>query len=267
VKYMEADKYRLYIDESGTHGYSGDFSEIRNRYLALSGVIVKKEHYEEHVQPKVEELRSLFTADADYPPPLHLIDIISKRGAFSLLKDSEIEADFNEKYLHLLESSDFTYCNIVLDKQTHKERYGKDAMHPYHYCLSVLLERYVRFLQSINAQGDVIAECRGKKEDRHLAQEFSHFYNAGTYFLDKENIQLRLTSKNIKLMKKDKNIAGLEIADLLAMPFKHLVLKKYGVVSTMSENFTMKALKAAYPKVRRGGYPTTARGYGLKLIK
>lgn len=258
-------KYRLYIDESGTHKYSKS-EEIKERYLCLNGIIISAESNQKFISPKWEELRSIFTDDPDFPAVFHLSDVIEKVGVFRKLEDETTRVSFNEKYLKILEDGDFTICSVVLDKKEHLSKYGQSAMHPYHYCLDVLLERYVNFLDN-NGYGDVVAEARGKKEDSKLKSEFEHFYNDGTWYIKPSIIQKRLSSKKLKLKTKEARISGLELSDMLVAPMKFLTLHQYNKILELSDNFTKNVIDKIYPKIRRCPYDKTKlRGFGIKLI-
>jgi hypothetical protein len=74
------------------------------------------------------------------------------------------------------------------------------------------------FLEGEQSQGDVMAEARGGVEDRKLKDSFTRIYENGTDFVNKERFQNVLTSKELKLKQKSNNIAGLQLADLLAHP-------------------------------------------------
>ena len=262
---MEKEKYRLYIDESGTHKYSKS-TDIKERYLCLLGVIFSSEHNQKYLSPKWEELRSVFTQDVDFPTVFHYVDVVGGKNEFSKLSDQTTKETFNQKYLEVLRDADYTLCCVVLDKKSHNETYGTSAMHPYHYCLNVLLERYVKFLSGKNASGDVIAEARGGKEDELLRSEFSRFYENGTSFLESEVVQRRLSSKKLKLKTKEARICGLELADMLATPMKFLTLKKHGLLENLSDNFTKTVLETIYCKVRKNPLNGSVKGYGIKLI-
>ncbi len=256
--------YRLYIDESGNHSY-GCTDSIQGRYLALCGIMFSQFQNENYIAPKFEEMRSIFTEDVDDRPTFHYTDLINKNGHFAKLNDASVKASFNGIYINFLESSEFTICCIVIDKKAHKERYGQ-PMHPYHYCLNLLLERYVQFLRRIDSKGDVMAEGRGGKEDQLLKSEFQNFFNNGTSYLDSDKIQLRLSSKEMKIKTKEARIAGLELADLLATPLKFLTLYQNKVIDKLDDNFSRQVLKLVWPKIRSA--PSGKKnGYGLKLIK
>ena len=113
---------------------------------------------------------------------------------------------------------EYTVFTVVIDKLEHQNRYGVWRFDPYHYCLHVLIERFVLWLERKGAEGDVLAESRGGTEDRRLKASFERAYEQGTSFLDATRIQSRLTSRQMKVKSKANNIAGLQIADLVAHP-------------------------------------------------
>ncbi len=262
---MEKEKYRLYIDESGTHKYSKS-DDIKERYLCLMGIMISAESNQNFISPRWEELRTIFTQDTDFPAVFHYVDVVSGNDGFGKLKEKETQEIFNAKYLEMLRDGEYVICCVVLDKKAHIEKYGTSAMHPYHYCLNVLLERYVKFLCTKDASGDVLAEARGKKEDELLRSEFSRFYEHGTSFLVKEVVQRKLSSSKLKLKTKEARISGLELADMLATPMKYLVLQQYGLIPSLSDNFTRTVLKTVVSKIRKNPYTGVVKGFGIKLI-
>lgn len=259
------EKYRLYIDESGTHGYSG-MGAIKGRYLSLTGVIVSESQNVQVLQPAMRAMKMIVADDPDDLPVLHREEIVQKSGAFTKLSDPLIEQEFNSIFLPLLNALEYDICTVVLDKQSHLDRYGKSASHPYHYCLDVLLERYVLFLESKNAKGDVIAEARGRTEDRPLMDKYTAFYEKGTFFCRPHRIQLSLTSREIKVKPKTKLISGLEFADLLSLPSKFDILSSVSLIPPLTPNFTKVIVDAIQGKYMRsvGGAIT---GFGKKFIK
>lgn len=259
------EKYRLYIDESGTHNYS-DKDSIKHRYLGIVGVIVAVSDYQSDIQPKIIGLKKMFSEDPDDLVLLHRDEIVNKQGAFAKLADKEFESRFNEGLIDLLENGNYVLCGIVLDKKSHFDRYDKAATHPYHYCLNVLLERYVLFLEENGVTGDVMSEARGKKEDSALRDAYERFYLRGTNFISTERIQERLTSKKIKLRTKQNCAEGLELADLLVLATKFHVLNTYNVIKELNDNFSKVIVDKTQPKFRHNGNGYV-KGYGIKLIE
>ncbi|MFC1654111.1 hypothetical protein ACFL1M_04660, partial [Patescibacteria group bacterium] len=173
---------------------------------------------------------------------------------------------FDEKFLELVGEVNYTLCVVVIDKKQHFKTYTESAIHPYHYCLTTLLERYTSFLSENNAIGDVMAESRGGKEDRTLKDVYSSFYLKGTAFRSPQFVQNHLTSKKLKTRNKIHAVAGLEMADLLSLPTKLDVLHSYGALSNLSDNFTKKIIGKVQSKYRRKPGSTRIKGYGKKLI-
>lgn len=256
--------YRLYIDESGTHHYSQS-DDIKKRYLGLTGIIIERQEYENKFQPKIIEIKKIFSSDPDNLPILHREDIINKKGLFGKLTDREIEKIFNTKLLEILSDVDYAVCAVVIDKKSHLQKYQKSADHPYHYCLKTMLERYLHFLK-IRGKGDVMAESRERTEDMALKQVYETFFQQGTYFCSKEYVQSLLTSSQIKIKDKDRGIAGLEFADLLTLATKLDVLEAYGLISPLTENFNKKIVQTVQKKYCRGNNTQRVKGYGKKLL-
>lgn len=261
---MDEKKYRLYIDESGVHDYSNS-ELIKSRYLGLTGFIISEKFNVEILQPNLLELKRIIANDPDELPVLHREDIINKRGVFAKLNNESIEKQFNEKFLWLLKNLDYTVCAVVLDKKTHLERYKESAFHPYHYCMNVLLERYVFYLKENGGRGDVLAEARGKKEDHALKGEYKRFYEGGTYFCKPKHIQQFLTSKEIKIKPKSKMFVGLEFADLISLATKLDILHSHGKLPELTDNFCKIVIHNIQDKYRCSS-SGESKGFGKILI-
>jgi len=219
-----AKRYRLYIDESGDHTYTVLDSSSK-RYLGIIGCFVESDYYRQKFQPDFEQLKQkYFPHSPDEPVILHRTEIIEKRSSFWRLRDFETEKNFNEDLLNFFKNTDYRVVMVIIDKKSHIERYKEAAFHPYHYCVAALLERYCGFLNIHNAIGDVLAERRGGREDMQLKEAYKRVYESGTTQRNPEFFQKVLTSKEIKIKAKSANIAGLQLADLLAHPSKNEVL-------------------------------------------
>ncbi len=221
-------RYRLYVDESGDHTYQ-NLSEPAARYLGLTGVAVEVEYYRDDFQPALEELKqSIFPHSPDDPVVLVRNRIISRKGAFGRLKDKEVNAQWEKGWLDFLRRHQIRIFTVVIDKHEHREKYRNAAWHPYYYSMTVLMERYRGWLSYLKARGDVLAESRGRKEDRELQGAYDNVLARGTNFLSAQQFSEVLTSRKLKIKKKEHNIAGLQVADLLAFPSKVDVLASYG---------------------------------------
>jgi len=127
---------------------------------------------------------------------------------------------------------EYTVITVCIDKKKHKETYNVWRYDPYHYCLAVLLEYFVFFLERIKGCGDVMSESRGGKENRRLMDSFSRLWQNGTEYLAPEKFQKVLTSKQLKVKLKLNNISGLQLADLIAHPSRNEILREHGLLES-----------------------------------
>jgi hypothetical protein len=211
-------KYRLYVDEVGNSDL-GASRDPNHRYLSLTGVILELGYVDAVVAPKLETLkRRYFVTHVDEPVVFHRKKLVNKRYPFQSLRDPEVEVGFNTDLLSLLRALDYTVITIVIDKLEHMERYSTWRYDPYHYCQEVLLERYVLWLHQQGAVGDVMAESRGGKEDMRLKKSFARIHEEGSDYVRAGVFHEYLTSGQLKVKAKSSNIAGLQLADLIAHP-------------------------------------------------
>jgi len=267
--------YRLYIDESGDHSY-GRKEEERyprlekrdKRYLGLTGCIFKLDYYRDEFVPTLDSFKRDFF-DPDEQVVLHAKDIIQRHGVFHILRNEEISARFDAGLIDVISNADYRVINVVVDKKNHIERYGESAWHPYHYCLLVLLERYCFFLRRHRARGDVLAESRGKTEDYELKKAYKRVYEDGTRFKSDKFFKQYLTSKEIKIKPKWKNVAGLQLADMLSNPLRKYTLILNGEMPAPEylDRFWVKIVEAVKPKIYCRESDGRVDGYGLVLIK
>lgn len=222
-------KYRMYIDEVGNSdlGASGD---PNHRYLNLTAVIMKLSYVDQTVFPKVELLKKkYFFSHPDDPVILHRKELVNKKHPFESLRDSDKEGTFNTELLQLLRDLDYVVLSVTIDKLEHKRRYQTWRFDPYHYCLAVLVERYVMWLRRRKVKGDVMAESRGGKEDRRLKKSYKDLYDQGSEMMRAEQFAESLTSCQLKVKLKQNNISGLQLADLIAHPiYKAMVTERNG---------------------------------------
>ncbi len=211
-------KYRLYIDEVGNSDL-GSSKDPNHRYLSLTGVILNLEYVSTTAFPAIEALkRDHFNSHPDEPVTLHRKELVNKKHPFESLRDPATETAFNQSLLNLIQNLDYAVITVVIDKLEHNQRYEAWRFDPYHYCMTVIVERYVLWLKSKGAVGDVMAESRSGKEDLSLKDAFERVYTNGSDFMEPEMFVAYLTSRQLKVKIKSNNIAGLQLADIVAYP-------------------------------------------------
>jgi hypothetical protein len=168
-------KYRLYVDEVGNSDV-GASQDPNHRYLSLTGIILELGYVDAVLHPRLEAMkRRFFGSHADDPVVLHRKDLIQKKPPFEALRDPAVDRDFATELMKLLEEADYAVITAVIDKLEHQQKYATWRYDPYHYCLHVIVERYVMWMRRRGFKGDVMAESRGKKEDMRLKKSFSGF--------------------------------------------------------------------------------------------
>jgi len=254
-------RYRLYLDESGDHTFT-DIGDPAKRYLGLTGILVESEAYRTSFHPALESLKQThFPHDPDYPVILHRKELISCRGPFWRLREGTNRRRFDEDLLHFLAEQEYFLITVVIDKLAHIARYGDAAYHPYHYCLLVMLERYCGFLNRLNGQGDVMAESRGKVEDGQLKAVYKRVTAPSFCESVARFFQTALTSKELKLKPKTANIAGLQVADLLAYPCRQGVLMEEKRIIADPDPFGGEIRRCVHAKYNRRLGDGCIRGY------
>ena len=245
-------KYRMYVDEVGNPDL-GSSDNPNHRYLSLTGVICDLDHVKNFLHPEMEKLKQkFFHSHPDEPVIFHRKEMMNAIGAFIELKDASVREAFNEKLISLLSNCQYIVITVCIDKKTHRDTYTIWRYDPYHYCLVVLLERFVLFLKRMNAIGDVLAESRGGKEDLRLKKSFHGVWENGSDFIPADLFRKYLTSKELKVRPKSANVSGLQLADLLAHPSRSEILYENGLLGRELSAFVKRIidiLNSKYDKV------------------
>jgi hypothetical protein len=259
--------YRIYIDEVGNHDLN-HADDPNQRFLSLTGVILESHHTLTMLQPEMYQIKSaFFQSDPDEPIIFHRKELVNRRSPFHALRDPDTEQRFNTALLLALVRWDYRVITVVIDKRAHRDQYQVWHYHPYHYCLAVLLERFVLFLHYGGHRGDVMVESRGRREDGMLKESYIRLYERGTANVASERWQERLTSRELKVKPKSANIAGLQLADLIAHPSRREVLIEQGLMMDNHDTFGDQICAILrQSKYHRNGRTGQIVGYGKKML-
>lgn len=261
TRQSQKPRYRLYIDESGDHTYKL-LGETSHRYLALLGVWFQQaDDYVAFADDLESFKRGIFGPRPDRPVVLHRSDVINRKGPFGVLCNPDVHGRFNTGLLELIKDARFRMVCVIVDKRAHVDKYTS-PFHPYHYCLAAMLDRYSGWLNYKNAIGDVLAESRAREEDLQLKQAYRRVYESGTLMFNHEHHQRALTSKDIKLRSKITNIAGIQLADVLAHPVKQAFLLEKGKIVEHRQTFGKQVCDAVIGKFNINTRTGQVEGYG-----
>ena len=257
-------KYRIYIDETGNSDLKASGNQ-NHQYLCLAGVVMDLDYVQNVFQPKLEQLKKdFFNSHPDEPIIFHRKELMNAKYPFHSLKDENKKNEFNTAYLKLLSDTDFSIIAVLIDKLEHNEGYATWKYDPYHYCQEILVEHYRLFLHLNHFKGDVMIESRGGAEDMRLKKSFNNLIEKGTQYLKSEEIKEVLTSTQLKVKPKNANIAGLQLADLLAHPIRRWIFNNILNIKEEKQTFADEILKIIEPKIFK--YKEKIIGYGAKKL-
>jgi len=207
----------LYIDETGDHRYR-QLDQLERRYLGLTGVLINKEYYDKSVPQTLEALkRQFFKYDPDRPPILVRSHIVYRKYAFGVLLNEDLNAKWETALVGFYRDLRAQIFTVVIDKKIHKEKYPLQTFDAYVYSLAVLLWRVHGFLRIYGQKADIMAEARGKVEDASIQASFDYVREHGfTGFGTPEGYCETYPAPKLKFGTKRDNVAGLQIADLIA---------------------------------------------------
>ncbi|HEY2406758.1 MAG TPA: DUF3800 domain-containing protein [Polyangiaceae bacterium] len=261
----ESKRLRLYIDESGDHKPAREGDDFQKRYLCLVGVMFPMDSTI-HVELESLKSRHFPAHHPDDPICLHRRDIIDKTGPFRALRDPDKRQAFDDDILGFLRKHKYLVIGAVVDKVKHSTSPQKQSEHPYNFGLQLLLERYAGRLLHKGHQGDVMAESRGRREDTLLRAEYIKVYDGGTRYQPAQQFQKALTSRELKLKGKGDNIAGLQIADLIAREVLIDVLSINGHTFKSASPFCTELRRILQVKYNNHTADKRIDGYGRILV-
>jgi hypothetical protein len=201
--------YVVYVDESGDHSLASVDPEYPVFVLALC--VFHKRHYSEKIIPAFEKLKfNYFGHDSVV---LHENELRKQKGAFAFLAQRAVREEFMAYLSSIMEASNFILIAGVVDKARLSKSEGA-ASNPYHIALGMCLEALHSFLvekKQAQLKTHLVVECRGKKEDAELELEFRRI-------CDGKNSSGHPLPFDMVFADKKTNLAGLQLADLVARP-------------------------------------------------
>ncbi len=242
-------RYRMFIDESGNHHVTDDaLKSEANHHLCLLASMLEMSSEEPELVEKMNRIKRMYFPRCHENVVFHREDILKRKPPFDILTQEHLGKNFDAAMLDLYQTANYHLLAVVFDKPSHKKRYGSAMWHPYHYCLEILIDRYVKFLRRRNAVGDVYAEVRGTKEDRLLKKSWDDLRTSGSRYTTRGEMNQRLTSRDISLKPKSANVCGLQLSDLLVTNVGRGILVENEVREMFRDPFGRKVCKAVKDK-------------------
>ena len=125
----------------------------------------------------------------------------------------------------LMGMRDHQLSATVILKEKQKEKYGPRAYNPYSLSLEFCIERLLQLIEN-REQKEVllVADARGKNEDKVLLNSFNWIMRAGGDYLGRS--RLAKIPFRLEFKPKSNNLIGHQIGDLAAYPIVRPALDK-----------------------------------------
>jgi len=240
-------KYCLFLDECGDQNLA-NFDPLFPVF-SLCGILISESDYSEMCN-KVAEIKKKYWGNKKII--FHSRDIRKCEKGFEILFDIDVKKSFYEDLNSLIKNICYTIVSCSILKEPYIRKYGRLG-DVYGLSLSFIIERTVFFLDSQNEKEIKLytfAEKRGKKEDAILLDYYNEVLDRGTYFV--KPFRIKNYFKSFEFKDKREDIAGLQIADIVAYPITRYVLDSDAV------NMAFDILE---PKI----YTQNGKRHGLKV--
>ncbi|MEK7654235.1 MAG: DUF3800 domain-containing protein [Patescibacteria group bacterium] len=204
-----------FIDESGDHNL--DIKKADNNYnvFVLGTVLIEKTEYPK-IDAEFKAFKKSFFGDENFI--IHTAELIrpmhkdsDPRNKVMLNKDKRSE--FYEFMSTWLTTANFRASFAVIKKTELTGQYIT-PVNPYDFCFENLLNRIMYYSKS--SAIEIYPECRDSNLDKRLTADFKKYFEVGIAFYKAKLIQERV--RCFELKKKEENLTGLQIADLLVSP-------------------------------------------------
>lgn len=259
-------RFRLFFDETGNGDLHAADKSPNERYLSITGIVLRQDIHDNYVSKRLAALKAdIFGHSETSPVILHRREIVRREGPFSVLKSAHARQEFDARLGAIISECITCAFTTSIDKLAHKQKYAVWQYSPYHYVMECLTERFVMWLERHDCVGDVIGEARNKTHDQKLRNAYRSLHNRGNTYLTADRFQRRLISSEIRLLPKDADVAGLQLADVLAHP-AHRALKFAQLKETPPDDFGTFLAKILDRKVYDRNGKGRVVGFGTKWL-
>lgn len=209
--------YIIFVDESGSPTLSS--IDPNHPVFVLVFCVFNKWVYCDQIQPAIKRLKfEFFGHDMAV---LHSHEIRKRSGDFNILMDETRRMSFLSRLDGIMQTSPFEIIATVIDKREVQGEDRENVDYIYHHALWECVKKLYQFLKlngSANQLTHIIAESRGKVEDRNLLRAFSEISYAIDFTDEQSPLKYHTEHMELLFAEKKINSAGLQIADLVGHP-------------------------------------------------
>ena len=208
----------VYFDEVGNTNL--DPTDRDFPVFAIALFICDSDVYANGIAPLVTKLK--FKWFGHEGVILHSRDIRKAQGDFGILTNADKRKEFIEDLSALMTACDYKLLAVAVRKDLHVAKYRYPA-DPYELALLFAMERLVSVIEEAHqTEVMVIAEKRGRNEDRLLHVAFQRIVTRGTEYVSLDRFKkIKFT---LRFLPKSMNIVGTQLADLAAYPIARRAL-------------------------------------------
>lgn len=201
----------VFLDESGDH----NLKTIDSSYpiFCLTACIFDLDYYFKEVERSIDLLKIKHFGKRDII--LRSYNIRKQKDQFKLLVDITKRTAFYEDLDKFIGKLEFKIIAAVIDKTKLKSSY-RTPKDPYDLCFQFIMERLCMFIGRKNEQAIMRMESRETHNDKVLAEDYENFKKDGNRMIPAEEVRKKLI--DLSFNQKSQNIAGHQIADLVAYP-------------------------------------------------
>lgn len=184
-------KYSFFLDETGDHNLS--FVDKNFPLFLLCGCVISADDLKE-IEGKINNFKLKYFKTTEVI--LHSREIRKCEGAFQILFDLNLKAEFYKDLNEILGEGQYCLIGAGIQKEEHIKRYGKVARDPYSLSLSFMLERLIFYLDKTDKQANVeiVYERRGKTEDKMLLADFNTIMDRGTAYVESSRLKNKVSN-------------------------------------------------------------------------
>lgn len=219
-------KILVFLDETGDPSLrkiDPDFP-----LFAIAGVVFDPADYPDTVFRFNRMKLNYFTHEGVI---LHSREIAGREGDFSFLNNEDLRHSFLSEISQQVNLSKMKIAAGVIKKKELKEKYT-DPFNPYDLAFGLVFEKAFRYACNENVDYiNFIIEARGQKEDTELHSVFEYLkkkdkdgsIRAFPRYIDQDKLDKIHT--RLEFRKKQSNIIGLQLADLVGSPIARTIFK------------------------------------------
>ena len=244
----------MFLDESGDHSLS--FVDPQYPLFVLCGVIMDEEYHNTKASELLNTMKDELFGGRDII--LHTADFTRNKAGFEAMKDHVFRVRFFRWLERLAAELEFKVVACAIKKQEHLQKYGLGALDPYMLSLEVLVERFI--FEVGTAGGTIVAESRDETLNNALELAFLDLKIRGTHYVSAKKIRERI--RNFGIRRKSENVAGLQLADIIATPVGRHVLGRRSYPAYAATGDFWDSVR---PKLRRD-WKGNAEGMGLVTL-